>query len=303
MQYANIDWLTHLFNMPFQALLANMAAMFALYHGPQGLRHIAERTHKATLILAEGLSSVTCSVIHKSEFVMNVTVTYQSCSCYRRTYQVWTQTPEWNLFWHSEDSLWCCCQRHTGEGYTAQDQSTNLWWRNGKSFKAMCLRSTFTELLWYSITCLIKGLFEHFKIFLFEWFQLGVSLDETITERDLDDLLWVFGCESSAVSTKRSLRWDTFYIYIYSIWQMPLSRLTCIYLIYTVKQLRALLKGRAVAAWIIPSDYYLCWFLFQELIAEKMSESPKGLLASPFKRTSKFLTHQVFNRSVMSSSA
>lgn len=29
--------------------------------------------------------------------------------------------------------------------------------------------------------------------------QLGVSLDETVTERDLDDLLWVFGCESSAV--------------------------------------------------------------------------------------------------------
>uniref|UniRef100_A0A4W4HD51 glycine dehydrogenase (aminomethyl-transferring) n=1 Tax=Electrophorus electricus TaxID=8005 RepID=A0A4W4HD51_ELEEL len=38
-----------------QALLANMAAMYALYHGPQGLRHIAERTHNAALILAEGL--------------------------------------------------------------------------------------------------------------------------------------------------------------------------------------------------------------------------------------------------------
>lgn len=29
--------------------------------------------------------------------------------------------------------------------------------------------------------------------------QLGVSLDETVSEKDLDDLLWVFGCESSAV--------------------------------------------------------------------------------------------------------
>lgn len=29
--------------------------------------------------------------------------------------------------------------------------------------------------------------------------QLGVSLDETVSERDLDDLFWVFGCESSAV--------------------------------------------------------------------------------------------------------
>ena len=31
-----------------------MAAMFAVYHGPQGLKHIAERTHGAALILAEG---------------------------------------------------------------------------------------------------------------------------------------------------------------------------------------------------------------------------------------------------------
>uniref|UniRef100_A0A8C4I6W7 glycine dehydrogenase (aminomethyl-transferring) n=1 Tax=Dicentrarchus labrax TaxID=13489 RepID=A0A8C4I6W7_DICLA len=38
-----------------QALLANMAAMYALYHGPQGVKHIAERTHNAALILAEGL--------------------------------------------------------------------------------------------------------------------------------------------------------------------------------------------------------------------------------------------------------
>ena len=31
-------------------------------------------------------------------------------------------------------------------------------------------------------------------------FQLGVSLDQTVRERDIDDLLWVFGSESSAVS-------------------------------------------------------------------------------------------------------
>ncbi len=34
--------------------LQTWPAMFALYHGPQGLRHTAERTHNATLILAEG---------------------------------------------------------------------------------------------------------------------------------------------------------------------------------------------------------------------------------------------------------
>ncbi len=38
-----------------QVLLANMAGMYAVYHGPQGLRTIAERIHRLTAILAEGL--------------------------------------------------------------------------------------------------------------------------------------------------------------------------------------------------------------------------------------------------------
>ncbi|ODM96036.1 Glycine dehydrogenase (decarboxylating) [Orchesella cincta] len=33
-----------------QALLANMSAMFAVYHGPKGLRKIADRVHKATAV-------------------------------------------------------------------------------------------------------------------------------------------------------------------------------------------------------------------------------------------------------------
>lgn len=38
-----------------QALLANMAAMYAVYHGPIGLKAIAQRVHNFTAILAEGL--------------------------------------------------------------------------------------------------------------------------------------------------------------------------------------------------------------------------------------------------------
>jgi glycine dehydrogenase len=38
-----------------QALLANMAAMFAVYHGPDGLRRIALRVQQLTAVLAEGL--------------------------------------------------------------------------------------------------------------------------------------------------------------------------------------------------------------------------------------------------------
>ncbi|XP_018601995.1 glycine dehydrogenase (decarboxylating), mitochondrial isoform X1 [Scleropages formosus] len=142
-----------------QALLANMAAMFAVYHGPQGLRHIAERTHNATLILAEGLRRAG----HKLQHEMFFDTLKIHCSV------------------AAKDILERAAQRQI-------------------------------NLRVYS-----EGV-------------LGVSLDETVTERDLDDLLWVFGCESSA-----------------------------------------------------------------ELIAEKMSNRTKGILATPFKRTSKFLTHPLFN--------
>jgi glycine dehydrogenase len=38
-----------------QALLANIAAMYACYHGPEGLKAIARRVHTLTLVLARGL--------------------------------------------------------------------------------------------------------------------------------------------------------------------------------------------------------------------------------------------------------
>ncbi|KAG9331525.1 hypothetical protein JZ751_018928, partial [Albula glossodonta] len=143
-----------------QALLANMAVMFAIYHGPQGLKHIAKRTHNATLILAEvGLKRAG----HKLQHEMFFDTLKVHCSI------------------AAKDILERAVQRQI-------------------------------NLRVYS-----EGV-------------LGVSLDETVTERDLDDLLWVFGCESSA-----------------------------------------------------------------ELIAEKMNERVKGILGTPFKRTSNFLGHTVFN--------
>ena len=41
-----------------QALLAVIASSYAVYHGPEGLRIIAERTHRLTNILAEGLKQL-----------------------------------------------------------------------------------------------------------------------------------------------------------------------------------------------------------------------------------------------------
>ena len=53
-----------------QALLANMSAMYAVYHGPKGLKNIAQRVHNATLLLAEGTDCI---------IVINFKV-IQSCS-------------------------------------------------------------------------------------------------------------------------------------------------------------------------------------------------------------------------------
>jgi glycine dehydrogenase len=41
-----------------QALLANMASLYACYHGPEGLKQIAERVHTLTKILANGLEKL-----------------------------------------------------------------------------------------------------------------------------------------------------------------------------------------------------------------------------------------------------
>ncbi|HEX8988498.1 MAG TPA: aminomethyl-transferring glycine dehydrogenase [Rhodocyclaceae bacterium] len=46
-----------------QVLLANMAGMYAVYHGPQGLRTIAGRIHRLTMILAEGLRQAGVKVL------------------------------------------------------------------------------------------------------------------------------------------------------------------------------------------------------------------------------------------------
>lgn len=46
-----------------QALLANTAAMYAIYHGPVGLTKIAERVNGLTKALAEGLKTASgCTV-------------------------------------------------------------------------------------------------------------------------------------------------------------------------------------------------------------------------------------------------
>ncbi|MFJ8888115.1 aminomethyl-transferring glycine dehydrogenase [Streptomyces sp. NPDC102402] len=51
-----------------QVLLAVMAGMYAVYHGPDGLRTIAARTHRFAAILAEGLRASGTEVVHGAYF-------------------------------------------------------------------------------------------------------------------------------------------------------------------------------------------------------------------------------------------
>ena len=51
-----------------QVLLAVIASMYAVYHGPRGLRAIAERVHRLTSQLADGLRALGLSITHENFF-------------------------------------------------------------------------------------------------------------------------------------------------------------------------------------------------------------------------------------------
>ncbi len=51
-----------------QALLANMASLYACYHGPEGLKKIAERVHALTAVLEAGLEKIGCAVAQSPFF-------------------------------------------------------------------------------------------------------------------------------------------------------------------------------------------------------------------------------------------
>jgi glycine dehydrogenase len=51
-----------------QVLLAVLASMYAVYHGPRGLRAIAERVHRLTSQLADGLRALGLKIAHENFF-------------------------------------------------------------------------------------------------------------------------------------------------------------------------------------------------------------------------------------------
>ena len=61
-----------------QALLANMASMYAVYHGPDGLKQIAARVYGFTRILAAGLTELGFAVTGGQSYFDTLTVTLTS---------------------------------------------------------------------------------------------------------------------------------------------------------------------------------------------------------------------------------
>ncbi|MET9066716.1 aminomethyl-transferring glycine dehydrogenase [Streptosporangium sandarakinum] len=51
-----------------QVLLAVIAGMYAVYHGPEGLRRIGRRVHRHAVVLAEGLRQAGIEVVHDAFF-------------------------------------------------------------------------------------------------------------------------------------------------------------------------------------------------------------------------------------------
>ncbi len=60
-----------------QVLLANISAMYAMYHGPEGLRGIAQRVNRLAQIFAQGLKSERIEVVN-AHFFDTVTVAVES---------------------------------------------------------------------------------------------------------------------------------------------------------------------------------------------------------------------------------
>lgn len=71
-----------------QALLANMAAFYAVYHGPQGLQTIARRTHHFSAILAAGLTKAGYELAHAHFFdTLTINTGAKTASLYQAAQQ------------------------------------------------------------------------------------------------------------------------------------------------------------------------------------------------------------------------
>jgi glycine dehydrogenase len=105
-----------------QALLANMSALYTIYHGPQGLRDIAYRIHRSTLVLAEALRRQG-HIIHVGFFFDTIKVTCNSHVADRLKVLRRAREKKINLRITDEDDLGVSLD----ETVTASDVSDLMW--------------------------------------------------------------------------------------------------------------------------------------------------------------------------------
>ncbi|PYJ84454.1 MAG: glycine dehydrogenase (aminomethyl-transferring), partial [Verrucomicrobia bacterium] len=138
-----------------QALLASMAAAYAIYHGPAGLRQMARRAHFLANILALGLERLGCGVGQASSL--------------------------------SRDSS------HDG--------------KEGRRAKRRRYFDTLRVELGSKRSADIAGIAEAHRINLrvIDATTVGISLDETVTENDLGELLQIFNGDRAPSFTVKDL--------------------------------------------------------------------------------------------------
>ena len=98
-----------------QVLLAVMAGMYAVYHGPHGLRAIAERVHRRTAELAAGLRKLGVEVLTDAFFdTLRVRVPSQAAAVVRAARDLGI-----NLFFADEDTVGVSCDETTTSEHVA----------------------------------------------------------------------------------------------------------------------------------------------------------------------------------------
>ena len=90
-----------------QVLLAVMAGMYSVYHGPKGLRQIAQKIHQLTVTLSEGLQKLGYKIHHKAFFdtlhvgLANITQTGEAAEHIKRI----AEAHKLNLLYIDEKSV------------------------------------------------------------------------------------------------------------------------------------------------------------------------------------------------------
>ncbi len=83
-----------------QALLANMAAMYAVYHGPDGLKKIAQRIHVLTAAIAKGLQAIGVKVLTQ-EYFDTITFEVSDISAFKKS----AEKNKANFHYHSNGTI------------------------------------------------------------------------------------------------------------------------------------------------------------------------------------------------------